>query len=104
MTSPGPQYAKTAATNTLVQGIIASLILGAGTGILQALKLDHFTIGTLLTAVVTSAIASVVAYLHHAYAAPYLRVRRQARRPRTKPPVHRRVARHVKRAVARRAR
>lgn len=74
-----PQEAPVAARNTIVQGLVAAAIVGASTGALEVLEAGDFTWRTVATATATATLMSVLSYLQHAYAAPYLRVRRQHR-------------------------
>lgn len=68
--------ARERARNTLLQGLTAAVVIGAGSGALDVLHKGTFTWATVGTAALTGAISSVVAYMQHAYAAPYLRIRR----------------------------
>lgn len=70
--------ARVAARNTFLQGLLAAALIGACTGVLQATDAGDFTWATVGTGAATAALASIVAYLQHAYAAPYLAIRKQA--------------------------
>lgn len=71
--------ARERAQNTLLQGIAAAAIMGAATGALDVLHAGHFTWRAVGISTLTAALMSVLAYLQHAYAAPYLRIRKQIR-------------------------
>lgn len=73
--------AKVAARNTLLQGLLAAIAIGLLTGALDALNAEDFTWRTVAIGAAVAAIASVTAYLQHAYAAPYLALRRGRRGP-----------------------
>ncbi len=76
---PTTKIAATAARNTILQGLAAAAIFGASTGALEALNAGDFTWRTVGTAVATGVLMSGLAFLQHAYAAPYLRIRRLAK-------------------------
>jgi hypothetical protein len=71
----GPAVPNTTA-DTLGQGLVAAAIVGASTGALEVLNAGDFTWRTVATAAGTAALMSVLAYLQHAYAAPYFAIRR----------------------------
>lgn len=79
-TSEGRQAAK----GTLIDGLVAAAIFGVSTGVLDVLEAGDFTYRTLGVSVATSAVMAVLAYLRHAYAAPYLRIRRASKPRRRK--------------------
>lgn len=68
--------AKTATQNTIIQGLIAAVLMGAATGVLDALNKGTFSWHTIEIAVITSVITSGVAYLQHAYVGPYYNILR----------------------------
>lgn len=70
------QAGREAATGTLIDGLIASAIFGASTGALDVLNAGDFTWRTVGVAALTGGIMAALAFLRHAYAAPYLRIRR----------------------------
>jgi hypothetical protein len=69
------QKAAVAARNTFIQCLLAAAIFGAATGTLDVLDAGTFTWRTLAISATTGVLASVAAFLQHAYAAPYLRIR-----------------------------
>lgn len=74
-----PQDAPRAARNTLIQGLVAATVTGAITGGLEVLDAGDFTWRTVGITVASATLASLLAYVQHAYAAPYLRIRKQVR-------------------------
>jgi hypothetical protein len=70
------QEGREAAKGTLVDGLIAAAIFGATTGALDVLNAGDFTWRTVGIAALTGGLMAVLAFLRHAYAAPYLRIRR----------------------------
>jgi hypothetical protein len=79
MTPTTADKAREAARNTVLQGLATAAIFGASTGALQALNAGDFTWRTIGTAVATSTVMAVLAFFQHAYAAPYLRIRRASK-------------------------
>lgn len=71
--------ATTAARNTVLQGLAAAAIFGASTGALEVLEAGDFTWRTVGIAVATGVLMSGLAFLQHAYAAPYLRIKRASK-------------------------
>lgn len=74
MSKSTTQKAHEATRNTIVQGLIAAVLMGGATGILDALNKGTFTWHNVEVAVITSVITSAVAYLQHAYVGPYYRI------------------------------
>jgi hypothetical protein len=70
------RVAVTHVKNTLLQGLIAAAVMGASTALLAWLKAGTFSWQILAISVITTALTSAVAYVQHAYVAPYLRISR----------------------------
>ena len=71
-----PTKAPVAVRNTLLQGLLAAAIVGGASGALEVLNAGDFTWRTVATAAGTGVLMSALAYLQHAYAAPFLANRR----------------------------
>jgi hypothetical protein len=69
------QEGREAAKGTLIDGLVAAAIFGASTGALDVLNAGDFTWRTVGVAALTGGLMAVLAFLRHAYAAPYLRIR-----------------------------
>lgn len=79
MTPTTADKAREAARNTVLQGLATAAIFGASTGALEVLNAGDFTWRTIGTAVATSTVMAILAFFQHAYAAPYLRIRRASK-------------------------
>lgn len=71
--------ARERARNTFFQGLAAAVAIGAATAGLNVLHNDTFTWATVGTAALTGGLAALLAYLQHAYLAPYLAIRSSIR-------------------------